>query len=48
MYYYYSHKPDSLLQFRSSVRPKNTLPLLTSTVKLDADDAVVRCAFRCV
>lgn len=35
------------MQLSRSVRPKNTLPLLTSTVKMDADDPVVRCAFRC-
>jgi hypothetical protein len=42
------HHPqaDSLMQFSRSVRPKNTLPLLTSTVKMDAEDAAVRCAFR--
>jgi hypothetical protein len=28
-------------------RPKNTLPLLTSTVKMDADDPGMRCCFRC-
>jgi hypothetical protein len=34
------------MQLSRQVRPKNTLPLLTSTVKLDADDPAVRCAFR--
>ncbi|GBF92752.1 hypothetical protein Rsub_05121 [Raphidocelis subcapitata] len=48
MLYYYSHKADSLMQLSRSVRPKNTLPLLTSTVKMDADDPGVRCAFRVV
>ncbi|KAI8476669.1 MAG: hypothetical protein J3K34DRAFT_455561 [Monoraphidium minutum] len=48
MMYYYSHKADSLMQLSRATRPKNTLPLLTSTVKLDADDPVVRCAFRVV
>lgn len=28
------------------VRPKNTLPLLTSTVKMDAEDPAMRCCFR--
>ena len=36
------------MAFSRSVRPKNTLPLLTSTVKMDADEPAVRCAFRCV
>lgn len=30
-----------------AARPKNTLPLLTSTVKLDAEDPQLRCCFRC-
>lgn len=29
-------------------RPKNTLPLLTSTVKMDAEDPAMRCCFRVV
>jgi hypothetical protein len=29
-------------------RPKNTLPLLTSTVKMDAEDPSMRCCFRVV
>jgi hypothetical protein len=29
-------------------RPKNTLPLLTSTVKMDAEEPSVRCCFRVV
>ena len=31
------------MAFSRSVRPKNTLPLLTSTVKMDADEPAVRC-----
>ena len=27
-------------------KPKNTLPLLTSAIKLDAEDAGLRCCFR--
>jgi len=34
------------LSGRSSSRPKNTLPLLTSTVKMDAEDPGMRCCFR--
>jgi hypothetical protein len=34
------------LSSRGSSRPKNTLPLLTSTVKMDADDPAMRCCFR--
>ena len=33
---------------RGGARPKNTLPLLTSAVKLDADDPATRCALRVV
>lgn len=29
-------------------KPKNTLPLLTSTVKMDAEDPSMRCCFRSV
>lgn len=36
------------LSGRSSSRPKNTLPLLTSTVKMDAEDPGMRCCFRWV
>jgi hypothetical protein len=36
------------LSGRGSSRPKNTLPLLTSTVKMDADDPAMRCCFRWV
>eukprot|EP00775_Hariotina_reticulata_P013839 gene13839-13960_t len=45
MMYYYSHKGDSLMSGGRGGRPKNTLPLLTSTVKLDGDDLAVRCCF---
>lgn len=39
---------DNLINISRSTRPKNTLPLLTSTVKLDADDPAMRCCFRVV
>lgn len=34
------------LSSRGTSRPKNTLPLLTSTVKMDAEDPGMRCCFR--
>lgn len=30
----------------AAAKPKNTLPLLTSTVKMDSEDAGMRCSFR--
>ncbi|KAF6255304.1 hypothetical protein COO60DRAFT_231019 [Scenedesmus sp. NREL 46B-D3] len=49
MMYYYSHKSDNLMALPGrGARPKNTLPLLTSTVKMDGEDASVRCCFRVV
>ncbi|WIA33951.1 hypothetical protein OEZ86_007046 [Tetradesmus obliquus] len=49
MMYYYSHKSDNLMALPGrGARPKNTLPLLTSTVKMDAEDPAMRCCFRVV
>jgi hypothetical protein len=47
MLYYYSHR-DSLLSLTSKAsKPKNTVSLITSTVKLDDEEHALRFALRC-
>lgn len=47
MLYYYSHRDSLLSLTHKASKPKNTVSLITSTVKLDDEEHTLRFAFRC-
>jgi hypothetical protein len=46
MLYYYSHRDSLLSLTHKASKPKNTVSLITSTVKLDDEEHTLRFAFR--